>query len=517
MVIENYALGVQIDTGKIPLKNKEKSTFSLLFSSLTYDIMRDAEVCGGYPYADHPEVYLVVFKTEHYKPARRIFLRLRDSSALSVFLWDEQPFIDKNRLQHISELTSYGRLDEKKRTLISAPCGIAENVPELRKWNMAYSSRFRMMIAPDSFKGSLSAVDVTRIITLAVCESIFRGCSIIPMPMADGGEGTLDAFSAFAGAKRVKAEVHDPLGRLIKAEYAVLGDTAVIEMAQASGHMLLSDDERDVMRADTYGTGELILHAVNSGYRNIIVALGGSATNDGGTGCARALGVRFMDSEGREVTDVGEGLLRIKDMDVSLIPAAVRRTHITAMCDVDNPLTGRNGATMVFSPQKGADRSMAACMELGMRNLANIYDTHAHRKVSESKGAGAAGGMGAMLCSVFGADMRKGIDTVLEISNFDEKARSADIIITGEGRLDAQTFSGGKTVAGVISHAGDTPCAVLCGAICESCCIDSLPAMAAVASCMTERDAINCAPEAVYAAAKRMLALISIGQRTVNN
>ena len=327
-------------------------------------------------------------------------------------------------------------------------------------------------IAPDSFKGALSAEGVARAIADGFAKS-FPKAEFRLIPMADGGEGTVDAWAACTEAMRIKAKVQDPLGRPVQAEYAYdsATKTAVIEMAAASGLPLLSPDERNPLVTSTRGTGELVRDALDRGARHIILGIGGSATNDGGTGLAAALGVRFLDARGRELPPGGAALARLATIDMSGLDRRLAKTRIEAACDVTNPLCGPTGASAVYGPQKGASPKDVAKLDAALRRLAEVTAATpacAPRVVPESPGAGAAGGLGFGLVAFCGARLRRGVKIVAESVRLREKLTGCDLVITGEGRLDAQTVNG-KTPAGVAAVAKQVgvPCIAICGCVGE--------------------------------------------------
>ncbi|WP_263390629.1 glycerate kinase family protein [Bifidobacterium callitrichos] len=270
------------------------------------------------------------------------------------------------------------------------------------------------------------------------------------LPMADGGEGTARALVDATHGVMLKATVHDPLGRPITGHYGMLGDgvTAVVETAEASGLALLAPEERNPLIASSYGTGELIRAAAHAGAKRIIVGLGGSATNDAGAGLLQALGVRLLDGNGDELARGGAALADLKTIDVSHIDEAVRYVRIIAACDVTNPLIGHDGASAVFGPQKGASPDDVTRLDHALAHFAHIIADQLHVEVVDVPGAGAAGGIGAALKGFLDAEFRHGIDIVIETSGFDEAAKWADIVLTGEGSIDFQTKFG-KTPAGV--------------------------------------------------------------------
>ena len=306
----------------------------------------------------------------------------------------------------------------------------------------------KFLFASDSFKGTLSSRRTAELLTQAAGE-IFPDCGCGFVEMADGGEGTVDAVLSAAGGHKRTINVHDPLGRIIRASYGVLRDkTAVIEMAAASGLTLVLPGLRDPRRTTSFGTGELIADALAEGCRKIAVAIGGSATNDGGTGCMQALGVRFLDENGRELPGLcitetavsapgfctGADLAQIRSIDLTGINPLIRDTEFTIMCDVTNPLCGKYGATYTFGKQKGGTPEILNELESGMQNYRDLLLRHSGVNPDEVPGAGAAGGLGTALTVFLNGKMKSGIETVLDLTGFDEKLADVDLVITGEGR-----------------------------------------------------------------------------------
>lgn len=318
----------------------------------------------------------------------------------------------------------------------------------------------RILVAPDSFKGSMSAVEVCDITSRALQASV-DGCQVDCIPVADGGEGTLDSFVFACAATLFTAKVTAPDCRKIEAKFAVMGDTAIIEMAQASGLPLVGD-KNDPVRATSYGTGELIIAAVEKGCRNIVLGIGGSATTDGGIGCLSALGVGFYGSSGETVSPDGYGMSQVKRIDLSGIDPRISQCSFTVLCDVNNPLYGENGAAYVYSPQKGADKETVSFLDSALRNYEKAVVSSIGVDCAHSAGSGAAGGMGYGLRAVLGAQLRAGAQAVFDICGFDSRAKAVDVIITGEGRFDRQSLMG-KVPAEVIKRAGDKPVVVICG------------------------------------------------------
>ncbi len=311
----------------------------------------------------------------------------------------------------------------------------------------------RIAIASDSFKGSLSSMQVADCAAEAV-KSLFPDCEIVKVNVADGGEGTIDALIDTLGGSIVTAEVMGPLMRPVIARYGVLADgkTAVMEMAAASGLVLIAKEERNPLKTTTYGTGQMIMDALARGCRKFLVGIGGSATNDGGTGMLSALGVKFRDAEGNLLEGCGESLERIACIDMDGVPEAVRESEFIIACDVDTPFCGPNGAAYVFAPQKGADAAMVERLDKGMRSFAALIRDTLHQDIADLPGAGAAGGIGGGFRAFLGATLLPGIEMVLDTIDFDRIIKGCDLVITGEGKMDFQTAMG-KTPAGILKRA----------------------------------------------------------------
>ena len=306
----------------------------------------------------------------------------------------------------------------------------------------------KFLFASDSFKGTLSSEQTMELLARAA-KDVFGDIEYSGVPVADGGEGTTDAVVAAENGQWIEAEVCGPMMEKVTARYGKLdAHRAVIEMAAASGLPLVPIDRRNPLHATSYGTGELIRHALDQGFTDISIAIGGSATNDGGMGCARALGVRFLDDQGRELEGRGEDLEKVCAIDVSNLDHRVSGAKITVMCDVTNPLCGENGATWTFGAQKGATPEMQARLEVGMVNYRDVIRRQFAIDPDAIKGAGAAGGLGAALMVFLGGEMKSGIDTVLDLIGFDKRLEDTDLVVTGEGRTDWQSCFG-KVMQGV--------------------------------------------------------------------
>ncbi len=325
----------------------------------------------------------------------------------------------------------------------------------------------KCVVVSDSFKGTVSSREICEI-AQRVIPRHFPACEVVCIPVADGGEGTVDCFIQAMGAQRVGVTVTNALGEKSTAAYARLGELAIIEMAAAAGLPQVGA-LRGPGTATTYGVGELIAHAVDSGCRKILLGLGGSATNDGGCGCAAALGVRFYDADGQSFVPVGDTLGRIARIDTAKADELLRSVEITVMCDVTNPLYGPTGAAYVFAPQKGADAEKVKSLDAGLRHFGDVIRSQYGLDVSAMPGAGAAGGMGAGCVALLGGTIQSGIDAVLDVTGFDRQLEGADLVITGEGRIDSQSADG-KVVSGVArrTRAKGIPLIAIAGGIADS-------------------------------------------------
>lgn len=307
----------------------------------------------------------------------------------------------------------------------------------------------KIVIAPDSFKESLSAMDVAKAIEAGFRE-IYPQAHYVCVPMADGGEGTVEAMVAATGGQIITTPMTAPLGNKVDGFFGLLGDgeTAVVEMAAASGLHLVPAAQRDPRITTSYGTGELILAALERGVKAIIIGIGGSATNDGGAGMMQALGARFLDGEGHELAPGGAALAGLERLDLSALDPRLAQVSVTVACDVDNPLCGEKGASAVFGPQKGATPAMVTELDAALRCFGEQLEAVTGKTIISAPGAGAAGGMGAALLGMLNAELRPGIEIVIESLGLAQAVRDADLVITGEGRLDSQSIHG-KTPIGV--------------------------------------------------------------------
>ncbi|MCL4426408.1 MAG: glycerate kinase [Firmicutes bacterium] len=427
-------------------------------------------------------------------------------------------------------------------------------------------STLKIILAPDSFKGSITATAAARAMAEGIRE-FFPGARIVEIPMSDGGEGLVQTLVAAARgrpevgddlspvrpgtgdqilavsqpadavensgpgrlainpaegpslARILTREVTGPLGHKVEAFFGILGDgrTAVVEMAAASGLTLVPPEKRNPLITTTYGTGELILAAVQAGCRRIIVGIGGSATNDGGVGMAQALGIRFLDQEGREIGPGGRELARIALLDVSGLNPVLNGAEIDVACDVNNPLTGPRGAAAVYGPQKGATPAMVQELDAALNHLAAVIRRDLGKDAAEIPGAGAAGGLGAGLMAFLDARLRPGMDLVLEVTGFREQVTGADLVITGEGRVDSQTLFG-KVPCGVARAAKEhgVPVVAIAGSLGDdvtaihSCGIDAFFSLTAGPTTLEE--AMQKAASLLAQAAGQVVRLFAVGR-----
>lgn len=330
-----------------------------------------------------------------------------------------------------------------------------------------------IILAPDSFKGTLDAVRVTQAMERGIKFSA-PDCEVISLPVADGGEGTVDCFVRALNCDEVEISVTGAFyGQQVQAVYARAGETAIIEMAAAAG-LPLAEGRKDPRKTTTFGVGELIAHAVGQGAKKIVLGLGGSCTNDCGVGMARALGTIFYKADGQPFRPMGDTLTEIASYDCFETERLLQGVTITAMCDITNPLYGPSGAAFVFAPQKGADQETVKLLDENLRHLAAVVERQSGINVQAMPGAGAAGGMGAGVLAFLGGSLKPGIDQVLELVGFDEKLEHADLVVTGEGRMDSQSL-GGKVVSGIGRRAKEqgVPVIAVVGAIGEDLDLDA--------------------------------------------
>ncbi len=375
----------------------------------------------------------------------------------------------------------------------------------------------KIVVAPDSFKESLRAKEVAEIIEEGI-KRVFPQVEVIKVPLADGGEGTIEAILEARGGKVISQEVASPLGERIKAHFGILDDgfTGIVEMAQASGLSLVPQPQRNPLLTTTYGTGELIKATLDRGCKRIIVGIGGSATVDGGAGMVQALGANLLNGKGKQISFGGGSLGEIVSIDMSSLDSRVKNTEVLVASDVDNPLCGPKGAARVYGPQKGATPEMVKTLEKNLAHFAMMIKKYLNKEVKNIPGAGAAGGLGAGLIAFLGAELRPGIKLMIEASRLEERIKGADLVISGEGRIDEQTVYG-KTPVGVAEMAKKEkiPVIIIGGEIRGD--VEALyeRGVDAVVSCidriLPRAEAMKEAKETLRQATERAMRLIKIG------
>ncbi len=375
----------------------------------------------------------------------------------------------------------------------------------------------KIVVAPDSFKGSVSALEAACAIEQGLCR-VFPDAVIDKIPMADGGEGTVQSLVDATGGHLRTQRVLAPLENEVDAQFGILadGETGVIEMASASGLTLVAPHERDPLRTTTYGTGQLIHAALEAGCRRLIIGIGGSATNDGGAGMAEALGIRLLDKKGKQIPRGGEGLEQLASIDMSGMHPAIAETETVVACDVNNPLTGPDGASHVYGPQKGATPEMIETLDAYLARFDEVLTRTLGKSFNDIPGAGAAGGLGAGLMAFLNAELRLGVDIMVDAVNLTERVKGAAVVFTGEGQLDFQTAFG-KTPVGVakVAKAYNIPVIAIAGGIGEG--ADAvyetgIDAMLGIAQEPMElEDAVKDAARLIADAAEQAARLIAIG------
>lgn len=377
----------------------------------------------------------------------------------------------------------------------------------------------KIVIAPDSYKESLSAAGVARAIEQGFRE-IFPDAEYVAVPVADGGEGTVDAMVSATEGRKMSTEVTGPLGRPVTASWGISGDgkTAFIEMAEASGLALVPLKERNPKITTSFGTGELLLDALDKGVRHFIIGIGGSATNDGGAGLVQALGARLCDAAGNEIGFGGASLGALNSIDISGLDPRLAECDIHVACDVTNPLTGDNGASRIFGPQKGADEAAIAELDACLAHYGEIIKKALGVDVRETPGAGAAGGMGAALMAFLGADLRSGIEIVMEALSLEEHINNCTLVVTGEGRMDSQSIRG-KVPVGVAAAAGKyrKPVIGIAGSLTRDVAVVHQHGIDAVFSVLnsvgTLEEALRDAHENIARTARNVAATLAIGMK----
>lgn len=376
----------------------------------------------------------------------------------------------------------------------------------------------KLLFASDSFKGTLSSDQTIELLTKAAQE-VFGRCETSGVPVADGGEGTTDAVVKARSGEIITVPVHGPLMEMEQGFYGRLSDTeAILEMAAASGLPMVPEEKRNPLNTTTYGTGELLKAALDAGYTDIAIAIGGSATNDGGMGFASALGIRFLDQDGHVLEGRGEDLEKVAHIDMSGLDPAVQKAHFTVMCDVTNPLCGPDGATYTFGKQKGGTPEILDRLEKGMQNYRDVIIREFGINPDEIQGSGAAGGLGTALKVFLDAEMKSGIETVLDLIDFDARLEGVNLVVTGEGRTDWQSCFG-KVMQGVGDRSAkhQVPVAALCGGLgpdYEKIYAHGISSiMTTVDGPMPLKEALDNASELYYKGAIRMFRFLQTGMQ----
>jgi len=325
----------------------------------------------------------------------------------------------------------------------------------------------KFILAPDKYKGSLTGREFCETVALGI-KKVFPNAEIVNRPLADGGDGTIDVVADYLNASKVSVKVKDPLFREITTQYLLSEDkqTAFIEMSEASGYKLLKKSEMNCMDTTSLGTGEMIADALEKGVKSIVLGIGGSATNDGGMGMAKALGYSFLNADGMELEPIGRNLGNVKEINQDNVNPKLSGAKIQVACDVNNPFYGENGTAKIYGVQKGASDQDIELLDRGLQSFAKVLQSTFNVNVQNIPGAGAAGGVGGGAVVFLNAELASGVDLVMELANFDEVLEGADWVITGEGQLDGQTFSG-KTINGVVQSAKkhQVPIAAFCGSV----------------------------------------------------
>lgn len=327
----------------------------------------------------------------------------------------------------------------------------------------------KIIVAPDSFKGSLTSIEVANAIEEGI-KKVNPNCNIVKLPIADGGEGTMNTLVSALEGKKIKIKAHDPLMRPIEVEYGLVenGKIAIIEMATTSGLTLLNKEEQNPSTTTTFGVGEIIKDALKRGYLSFLIAIGGSATNDAGIGMLKALGFRFLDKNNKETNGTGISLQSINSIDELEVIPELKNAHFTIVCDVNNPFSGPNGAAYVYAPQKGANEQMVKELDKGMESLRKLIKKNKGVDLNTIPGSGAAGGLGGGCVAFLNAQLKPGIEVVLENVDFEKHLQNADLVITGEGKIDKQTAMG-KAASGILDAASrkNIPIIAIGGAVDE--------------------------------------------------
>ncbi len=462
--------------------------------------------------------YVCVFSNMSLKRGKRLYETIHADSYLCSFLTVYRPFLQTNSLERFPSAEYLGQTDETGAIIGGEVAYGAMRFGGKQMPRVRSSRRMSVLIAPDSFKGTITSAEAMRHL-LRAAYRYMPLATAVPCLTADGGEGTIDAIICPRDGRYDGCNAHDCLGEPLHARYGILPDqTVVIEAAQTCGFRDESR-QRDIMRASSYGLGEQIAYVLNHGHRKLEIALGGSATNDGGMGMLCALGLRFLDRNGSPLTGCGENLSLVASVDASGMLPAAKEVAIILLCDVKNPLLGENGCTRVFARQKGADAEQIETLETGMQNFYQRCLEITGKDCADVSGVGAAGGLGFALHAFCGASIESGIETVLMESGFLRRLSHASLVITGEGSFDEQSIRFGKTVSGIFGHCrkADVPLAIVSGRSAEG--ISKLMpeqgwgAITCVHSPITEKCSREKAIPLLDEAADRLFRLLRLGMK----
>lgn len=455
MEIKRFALGARFDLFKDEL---EESDYSAILGELT-SVLPSAVLRGMKVYIGscdlkskhEPGVVTVVFTHGSLGKMRKVYRIIDSDARLHAMLEAKTPFIQNNIIRDIEGLRYLGTVD--KDGICADENGGAISFNKKPAQRKQFSGDNTIIIAPNAFKGTIPAQAAVRHISAALRKKLPE-VTLVPVAVADGGDGTLAAIKETLLCTVRKAKVTGPYGDKLEAEYIIAeGTKCIIESALASGLALCGDKELDPTKASSFGTGELILRAVQEGAKEITVCLGGSATNDCGIGLARALGCKFYKAD-RTEAELPSDMNDIAEIDVTQLDPLAKKASFTVVSDVRNPLTGPNGATYTFGPQKGASEEQLATLENGMRKMETLLASLSGRDIGNIPGSGAAGGMAAMLIALFNAKVSYGSEVLLDIADFDTKLRSSSFVITGEGRVDSTSLNG-KVVGEIIKRTSE--------------------------------------------------------------
>lgn len=524
MDVARFGLGARFDLlYNEPNAKVEQQIWDKVFSVINISDAEGLMLFGhrqAISYSDCTQyIYTCIFTNGKLKQMRKLFEKLK--SGIMPLLCFDAPFIETNALREFEHVTGYGKL-MPDGTLAGGEAQLILNSSDISPLDIPKHKQINILLSPDSYKGTLSARHAALRLAQAA-RSVFNNARLMHLPVADGGEGTLDAIISACSGSVHEATVKGPYSQSVNAKYGVINsDTCVIESAQACG-LGLKGNLCYPLSASSYGVGELIKRALDDGFKKIIIGLGGSATNDGGMGALEALGVKFLDESGNELVGCGVNMLKIKAINLAYLHPAVKTASFEVLCDVTNLMTGASGATRVYGPQKGADSQAIDVLECGMENLRRWLTEAVGTDFGTLPGSGAAGGMGAAFAAVLGAKLFPGTDRLLQMLKFEELLEKADIVVSGEGRFDSQSIEFNKAAGGILARCTKRakPLAMLCGSISESAQLFSNSSNISIMTIVSEpgniEELLNDPLEAFDNAARRMFKMIKIGIDATEN